>query len=69
MSNADRITRDDLESKFREIQGNFDERTAKAKSSAVPIGIGLAILLLLLTYVLGKRVGKAKSTIVEIRRL
>ncbi len=69
MSNADRITRDDIESKFREIQGNFDERAAKAKSSAVPIGIGLAILLLILAYVLGKRVGKAKSTIVEIRRL
>ncbi len=69
MSDGDRITRDDIEAGIRQLKDGLDERTAKAKSSLVPIGIGMAILLLLIAYLLGRRVGKAKSTFLEIRRL
>ena len=61
-----RITRDDLESKFREIKGDVDQR---AKDTAMPFAIVGGLLLLLLVYFVGKRVGKKKSTIVEIRRI
>ncbi len=64
-----KISRDDLEAKFRSIKGDVDQRALVAKESAKPYAIGAAVLLLLLTYLIGKRVGKKKSTIVEIRRI
>jgi hypothetical protein len=64
-----RITRDDLEAKLREIKGEVDERAASAKQTAMPFIAGGAVLLLFLAYLIGKRVGKRKSTVVEIRRI
>jgi hypothetical protein len=66
---VERITRDDLEAKLRAIKGEFDERAAAAKATATPYIAAGAILLLLIAYLLGKRVGKRKSTVVEIRRI
>ena len=67
--NPPKISRDDLESKFREVKGGVDQRTLAAKETARPYAIGALILVLLLTYLIGKRVGKKKSTVVEIRRI
>jgi len=64
-----KITRDDLEAKFREIKGGVDQRTKAAKDTAMPFAIAGGLVLLLLVYIIGKRVGKKKSTIVEIRRI
>ena len=66
---AQKITRDDLEAKFRAVKGDVDKRTLLAKENAKPYAIGAAVLLLLLTYLIGKRVGKKKSTVVQIRRI
>lgn len=64
-----KITRDDIESKLRAVKGDVDNRAQSAKQTLVPAGIAMAIVLLLLSYLIGKRVGKKKSTIVEIRRV
>ena len=64
-----RITRDDLEAKFREIKGDVDQRAKAAKDTAMPFAIAGGLLVMFLVYVIGKRVGKKKSTIVEIRRI
>jgi hypothetical protein len=64
-----KITRDDLEAKFREIKGDVDKRAKAAKDTAMPFVIAGGLLILLLVYLIGKRVGKKKSTIVEIRRI
>jgi hypothetical protein len=48
------ITPDDLAAKLRELEGGARD---------------LAALLLLLTFLLGRRAGKQRSTIVEIRRV
>lgn len=69
MPEAPKITRDDLEATFRQLQGEIDQRAEQAKSSAIPVGIGLAIVFLLIAYLLGKRVGRKTSTVVEIRRI
>jgi hypothetical protein len=64
-----RITRDDLESKFRsvqnDIQGKIEDRTQTLKTAAV---VG-SILLVVIFYLLGRRAGKQKTTFVEIRRV
>ncbi len=64
-----KITRDDLESSFRAVKGDVDQRALLAKENGKPYAIAGAVLLLLLTYLIGRRVGKRKSTIVEIRRI
>lgn len=64
-----KISRDDLESKFRAIKGDVDQRALAAKDSAKPFIAGGALVVLFLVYLIGKRVGKKKSTIVEIRRI
>jgi hypothetical protein len=64
-----KISREDLEAKFRSVKGGVDQRALVAKETAKPYAIGAAILLLLITYLIGKRVGKRKSTVVQIRRI
>ena len=70
MSDTDTlITRDDLESSFRSLKDDIDRSAEEARSKLIPAGILVAILLLVLAYLLGRRVGKTKSTVVEIRRI
>lgn len=69
MAEPTRISRDDIESKFRDLKGGVDQRTKSAKEAVVPYAMVGAIVLLLLAFLIGKRVGKKKSTVVEIRRI
>ncbi len=64
-----RLSRSDLEAKFREVQTEMAAGAENAKGKAIAIGGGLALLVLLLVFLAGRRGGKKKSTIVEIRRL
>ena len=64
-----RVTRDDIEAKLRAIQSDVTERV-ESKRSTVLAGAGITVLLLLIiVYLLGRRTGKRKTTIVEIRRV
>jgi hypothetical protein len=65
----DRISRDDLEDMFRQLEGGAREQVESARSTVVTGGIVAAVLLLLLAYVLGARKGRKRSTVVEIRRV
>jgi hypothetical protein len=63
------ITRDDLEAKFRELEGGAREQVASARTTLITAG-GIAMLIvLLLVFLLGRRAGKQRSTVVEIRRV
>ena len=63
------ISRDDLESKLRAFQGDIRGRVNDQKSNIVAAGAVLGTLLLIIFFILGRRSGKKKSTIVEIRRV
>jgi hypothetical protein len=63
-----RIEPDDIESKFRELQGDVAATADAAKGTVIAVGAGVAVLLLLLVFLLGRSRGKKKSTIVEVRR-
>ena len=65
----DRITRNDLEDKFRELEGGARDQAESARSTAVTAGLVAALILLLLAFLLGSRKGRKRSTIVEIRRV
>ncbi|HAI64370.1 MAG TPA: hypothetical protein DDY35_05490 [Acidimicrobiaceae bacterium] len=64
-----KITRDDLEAGFRELSNEVQGQVDEAKSKLLPAAVGGGLLLLFVAYVIGKRVGATKSTIVEIRRI
>jgi hypothetical protein len=64
-----KVTRDDLEQRFRALQDGVRNQVDDRKSTfmtAAGIG-GLAIVLLI--FLLGRRSGRKKTTYVEIRRV
>lgn len=63
------VSRDDIESKFRQIKDEVDTVTNSTKSKVVPIAGAAGLILAILFYLLGSRSGKKKSAVVEIRRL
>ena len=64
-----RITRDDIEQGFRDVSGEITGQAQASASKLVPVAVGASLLLLVIAYLLGKRVGTTKSTVVEIRRI
>lgn len=64
-----RVSRSDLEAKFREVQTELASGAENAKNKVVVVGGVLMVVLMVLAFLLGRRGGKKKSTIVEIRRL
>jgi len=66
---AQRITREDLEGKFRTVQDDLQGRLEDKKQNLMAAAAVGGIVLLLLFYVLGRRSGKKKTTFVEIRRV
>ena len=65
----DRITRDQLEDKFRELEGDARDQVESARSTMVTAGAVAGLVLLLLAFLLGTRKGRKRSTVVEIRRV
>ncbi len=64
-----KITKTDIEAKFREIKGDIDETAESAQGIAITVGAVVAVIVVLGAFVLGKRRGKKKSTFIEVRRL
>jgi hypothetical protein len=64
-----RITRDDLEQKLRAFQGDVKGKVDDQKSNLLAAGAGLGTLLMIIFVLLGRRSGKKKTTVVEIRRV
>jgi hypothetical protein len=63
------VTRDDIEAKLRELRGEVDEVGEKAKGGAIVAGAVVAVALLATAYLLGRRKGKKRTTVVEVRRV
>jgi hypothetical protein len=63
------VSRADIEAKLREIRGEVDATTDEAKSYALTAGVFVAVLIVLMAYLLGRRGGQKRTTVVEIRRV
>lgn len=64
-----KISRDDIERKFRELQGETDVIRDEAMNYALVAGAAVAVAVVGLAFLLGRRKGKRSRAIVEIRRL
>ena len=69
MAVTDRITRDDLESKFRELEGEATSTAEQAKSYAIAAAAIAVVAVVTVAFVLGRRKGRKKTTVVEIKRI
>jgi hypothetical protein len=63
------ITRADIEAKFGELRGEVDERTEAVKVPAIAVAVGLVVLTVVTAYWFGKRKGKKRQMVLEIRRI
>jgi hypothetical protein len=63
------ITRADIEAKFGELRGEVDERTEAVKVPAIAVAVGAAMLTVVVVFWLGKRKGKKRQMVLEIRRI
>jgi len=68
MSRDPKITRDDIKAKLSEIQHDATDTVEDAKSQIIAVAAIVALVLLLLAYLLGRRGGRKRSTIIELKR-
>lgn len=63
------ITRDDLERKFRELDGEVADCLVSATSTLVTVGAVVAVGVIAIAFLAGRRKGKKRTTVVEVRRI
>lgn len=64
-----KITRDDIEAKLKELQGEVNSQAQAVKVPAIAIAVGVVVLSIAAAYVFGRRKGRRRQTVLEIRRL
>jgi hypothetical protein len=64
-----RITRGDLEAKLREVSGDVGDTVEAAKPQLFGGAAAGLLLAVIVAYLLGRRRGRKRSAIVEIRRV
>jgi 1-aminocyclopropane-1-carboxylate deaminase/D-cysteine desulfhydrase-like pyridoxal-dependent ACC family enzyme len=63
------IGRDDLEAKMRELQGEVTETREQATTTLVTVGAIVVVGVIAVAFLLGRRKGRKRTTVVEVRRL
>jgi hypothetical protein len=66
---TEKITRADIEAKLHEIKGEVESTGQAAKPYALAAAVAGAVVLVSVAYLLGRRKGRKKTTIVEVRRV
>ncbi|HMC41263.1 MAG TPA: hypothetical protein VKI19_16490 [Acidimicrobiales bacterium] len=64
-----RITRADIEAKLRTIRDDIEPVGEQAKGGLMAVAPVVAAVLVIGAYLLGKRSGKKRRAVIEIRRL
>jgi hypothetical protein len=63
------ITRADIEAKLREVQHATEAGADAAKGTGMAAGAAAAGVLVVVVYLLGRRSGRKRRTVVEVRRI
>jgi hypothetical protein len=68
-STAQKITRNDLETKLREVTGDASDSVEAVKPQLLGGAVAGLILVVVVAYLFGRRRGQKRSAVVEIRRV
>ena len=63
------VTRADLARKLGEIDSELQQTADAARPIAVVVAVGAAVAVVLIAFVIGRRHGRKKTTVVEVRRI
>ena len=63
------VSRADIEAKLREIKGEVDETASSAKPFALAAVVVAGVAVVAFAYVMGRRKGRKRTTVVEVRRV
>jgi len=63
------VRKADLEAKMRELQGEVDDTKESATSMLLTVGAVVVVGVIAIAFLAGRRKGKKRSTIVEVRRI
>lgn len=63
------VSRDDIESKLRELRGEVDTAGDNAKQYVVMAGAVVAVAVVAIAFAWGRRKGRKRTTVVEVRRV
>lgn len=71
LSSADskKITKEDLEAKLREIQGDINKAVETAKPAVSAIAVAVGVVIVSVAFLIGMRMGRKRNTFVEIKRI
>ena len=64
-----RITREDLQAAYTKVLGEGEATVKGAAPQALAAGGAVALLVITLAFLAGRRRGRSRSAVVEIRRL
>ncbi len=67
-STSEPISRDDIKAKLGDLQGEARTQVDGARNQLVTVGAGVALLLLVIAFMLGRRGGRRRSAVIEVRR-
>ncbi|HXQ19860.1 MAG TPA: hypothetical protein VN781_09580 [Acidimicrobiales bacterium] len=68
-TNGRRITRDDLQAAFSKVMGEGEQTARAAAPQALFIAGAVALGVLAVVYLFGRRGGRKRSAVLEIRQL
>ena len=68
-ADTERITRDQIEAKFRELTGEVTDEAESARTQVVTVGLAVAVALVAVVFIIGRRSGRRRSAVVEVRRI
>jgi hypothetical protein len=63
------IRRQDLEAKIRELHGGVEDTAHAATSTLVTVGAVVVVGVITVAFLLGRRKGRRRTTVVEVRRI
>jgi hypothetical protein len=66
---GERITRDQIEAKFRELTGEVGEEVESTRSQLLTVGLAVGVTVVAVVFLIGRRSGRRRSAVVEVRRV
>lgn len=64
-----KVTRDDLERELRALQGDVRDKVDEKRNTMLIAAGVIGLIVVIVVFLLGRRSGRSKNTVVEIRRV